>query len=234
MLSKLPLFALLGTTLLLGGCFEEPTDNRFQFPVGSGGGGGGDDGGGGGDDGGDVPNQPPTIAGTPPLNILQGQPYEFVPSAGDPDGDSLAFSVARKPAWANFDKATGRIWGTPSAPDVGNFTNISISVTDGKATAGLAAFDISVDQIAAGNATLSWMPPTQNSDGSALTNLAGYRIYYGRNRENLTRVVALDNPGLTRYVIENLTPARWHFEMTSVNADGAESRRTATASKTIS
>ncbi|MGH8203990.1 MAG: hypothetical protein ACREST_05225, partial [Steroidobacteraceae bacterium] len=97
MLSKLPLVALLGTVLLLGGCFEEPTDNRIQqVPGGS---------------GGDVSNKPPTIAGTPPLNILQGQPYEFVPSAGDPDGDSLAFSVARKPAWANFDKATGRIWG---------------------------------------------------------------------------------------------------------------------------
>ena len=44
----------------------------------------------------------------------------------------------------------------------------------------------------------------------------------------------LDNPGLTRYVIENLTPARWHFAMTSVNQDGVESPRTDTASKTIS
>ena len=66
-----------------------------------------------------------------------------------------------------------------------------------------------------------------------MTDLAGYRIYYGRNADNLTQVVVLNNPGLTRYVIENLTPAIWHFEMTSVNAEGTESRRTQTASKTI-
>ena len=91
-----------------------------------------------------------------------------------------------------------------------------------------------MNQIALGNATLSWMPPTENADGSVLTDLAGYRIYYGRNPNNLTQVVVLDNPGLTRYVIENLTPARWHFAMTSVNAEGTESRRSATATKTIS
>ncbi len=50
-------------------------------------------------------------------------------------------------------------------------------------------FDITVNQIALGSATLSWKPPTENADGSALTNLAGYRIYYGRNRDNLTESV---------------------------------------------
>ena len=44
------------------------------------------------------------------------------------------------------------------------------------------------------------MPPSENADGSVLTDLAGYRIYYGRNPDNLTQVVVLDNPGLTRYV----------------------------------
>ena len=78
------------------------------------------------------------------------------------------------------------------------------------------------------------MPPTENADGSPLTDLAGYRIYYGRNQDNLTQVVVLDNPGLTRYVVENLTPARWFFAMTSVRTDGVESRRSTTASKTIS
>src|SRR5687767_774050 len=71
-------------------------------------------------------NQPPTIAGAPPRNILEGELYEFTPSGTDPDGDPLEFSVSRKPVWAKFDKATGRIWGTPGAEHVGNFTNISI------------------------------------------------------------------------------------------------------------
>jgi Putative Ig domain len=214
--SKFPLVWVLGATLALGGCFDE-LDDEGSNDLG----------------GGSTLNQVPTIAGAPPSNVLEGEFYEFRPDATDPDGDALEFSIARKPVWAQFDKSSGRLWGTPGANDVGNFTNIAISVSDGKAEATLAAFDVSVSQVAAGAATLSWNPPTENADGSALTNLAGYRIYYGRNADNLTQVVVLDNPGLTRYVVENLTPARWHFEMTSVNAEGVESRRTPTASKTI-
>jgi hypothetical protein len=218
--SKFPLVWVLGAALLLGGCFDELDDDQNRFGNGNGGGDG------------SALNQAPTIAGAPPTNVLEGEFYEFLPSASDPDGDKLQFSVARKPGWAQFDRDSGRLWGTPAAGDVGNFTNISISVSDGKASAALA-FDVSVNQIAAGMATLSWEPPTENADGSPLTNLAGYRLYYGRNSDNLTQVVVLNNPGLTRYVIENLTPARWFFEMTSVNAEGVESRRSPTASKTI-
>ena len=217
MQSKLPSVWVLGAALLLGGCFEERGDVQNHF----------------GGTARPVLNQAPTITGSPSSNVLEGQFYEFLPNASDPDGDALEFSVARKPAWAQFDKTFGRLWGTPGAEDVGNFTNITISVSDGKANAMLAAFDVSVNQVAAGNATLSWNPPSENSDGSPLTDLAGYRIYYGRNPDYLTQVVVLDNPGLTRYVVENLTPARWHFEMTSVNAEGVESRRSQTAAKTI-
>ena len=66
-----------------------------------------------------------------------------------------------------------------------------------------------------------------------LTDLAGYRIYYGRSATQLNQSVVLNNPGLTRYVVENLSPAQWHFAMSSVNASGAESRRSQTVSKTI-
>ena len=56
-------------------------------------------------------------------------------------------------------------------------------------------FNITVHQIAEGSATLSWMPPTENADGSALTDLAGYRIYYGRNPNTLNPV---DRPEQSR------------------------------------
>jgi len=88
-------------------------------------------------------------------------------------------------------------------------------------------------EAAAGAATLSWNPPTRNADGSQLGNLAGYRIYYGKSATRLDRYVAIDNPGLTRYMVENLAPARWHFAMTSVNLQGIESQRTKTVSKRV-
>jgi len=84
-----------------------------------------------------------------------------------------------------------------------------------------------------GSATLSWYPPTQNVGGSALTNLAGYRIYYGSVANALNQRIELDNPGLTRFVVEDLSPARWHFAMTAVNSRGVESKRSTTVSKTI-
>ncbi len=179
-------------------------------------------------------NRAPTIAGSPPPIIIEGEFYEFMPTAADPDGDALQFAIARKPKWANFDLATGRLSGTPSAEDVGNFTNIGISVSDGAETAVLTNFNITVDQIAQGSATLSWNPPTENVDGSSLTDLSGYRIYYGRSANQLNRSVVLSNAGLTRYVVENLASARWHFSMTSVNSNGVESSRSPTVSKTIS
>jgi hypothetical protein len=227
MQSKFPLIWILATTLLMGGCFDELDHDGGGNRFGSG--GGPSDG-----DGGQTQNDAPTITGAPPANVLEGEFYEFLPSATDPDGDDLEFSIARKPAWAQFDRASGRLWGTPDAADVGNFTNIAISVTDGRHSAALAAFDVSVNPIAAGAATLTWDPPTENLDGTPLVDLAGFRIYYGKNPENLTQVVVLNNPGLTRYVVENLTPARWYFEITSLNGDGVESRRSQSASKTIS
>jgi len=35
-----------------------------------------------------------------------------------------------------------------------------------------------------GTALLSWTAPTENSDGSPLTDLAGYKIHYGSSHGN--------------------------------------------------
>ena len=72
---------------------------------------------------------------------------------------------------------------------------------------------------AKGATTLSWTPPTMNEDGTPL-KLTGYRIYWGLMEDNLTNSVTLDNPGLSRYVVEQLTPATWYFVATALSKDG--------------
>ena len=72
-------------------------------------------------------------------------------------------------------------------------------------------FAISVTQVATGSATISWTPPTQNTDGSSLTNLAGYRLYYGTNSASLTQTVQIANAGASSFVVDNLSPATWYF-----------------------
>ena len=91
-----------------------------------------------------VVNTPPTITGTPITSIEAGKAYLFTPTAADADKDKLTFSITNKPAWATFDAATGKLSGTPSAAQKGVTKGVVISVTDGKATVSLAAFDITV------------------------------------------------------------------------------------------
>jgi Putative Ig domain len=178
-------------------------------------------------------NLPPVISGTPPTSINAGQAYNFQPSASDPNGTTLTFSISNMPAWATFSTSTGRLYGTPGTANVGTYAGIVIRVSDGTATVALAAFTITVTQVANGTATISWIPPTQNTDGSPLTDLGGYRIYYGTSSTNLAQMVELDNPGLTRYVVQNLSPATWHFAMRSLRTDGTEGEASNTVSKTI-
>lgn len=178
-------------------------------------------------------NGKPTIKGTPATTIRQGEAYSFQPTASDPDGDRLSFGVSNKPAWASFDTKSGRLYGMPSAGDVGTYAGIKITVTDGRDSAQLPAFTLNVEQIANGSATLSWIPPTENADGSPLTNLAGYKIYYGRSSDSLSEVVIIDQAGITTYVIENLSPTVYYFAMTSFNSEGVESERSATLMKTV-
>jgi len=90
-----------------------------------------------------VENAPPTIAGTPMTTVKVGWTYNFTPTANDPDGDTLTFSITNKPDWAFIDSSTGTLIGTPFIGD-GTLNNIEISVSDGIATATLAAFDLTV------------------------------------------------------------------------------------------
>lgn len=85
----------------------------------------------------------------------------------------------------------------------------------------------------AGTATLDWVPPTQNSDGSALTDLAGYYVYYGTSPENLTESVKVSNPGLSAFTVGNLTSGTWYFAVSAYSSSGVESARTNVISTTI-
>lgn len=69
-----------------------------------------------------------------------------------------------------------------------------------------------------GSVTLSWIPPTMNDDGSPL-KLTGYRIYWGPSKDNLTNSVVVDNPGLTRYVVEQLKAGTYYFVATALSGD---------------
>ena len=178
-------------------------------------------------------NHAPTISGTPLPTVLAGTQYAFMPIARDADNDSLTFSISGCPPWATFSAGSGALIGTPGPADVGTYSNITIIVSDGRSAVALQSFSIQVVATATGSATLTWNPPTENTDGSALTDLAGYKIYWGTSPGNYTNSATLSNPGLSSYVVEQLTPATWYFVATAVNGQGVESAFSGVASKTI-
>ncbi len=179
-------------------------------------------------------NAAPTISGTAATSVVVGNSYAFAPTVADANGDTVTFTIENKPAWAAFSTVTGKLTGTPTAADVGSFPNILIKGSDGKATATLAAFSITVTQIGVGSATLSWLPPTEYVDGTPLIDLAGYTVYYGNDASALTKTIKIDNASVNRYLVENLSSGTWYFSLKAYTTTGLESSFSAIASKKIS
>ena len=182
-------------------------------------------------------NDAPVISGKPHPTAVVNVPYSFRPDVHDPNGDVLVFQVARKPAWATFDPATGDCSGTPPAGTTGTYTDIAILVSDGDLTTALPPFSIEVTTSSAtgstSSASLSWSTPTQNEDGTPLTDLAGYRIYYGTSAGDLSRRVVVDNPAATSKVVQHLRQGTWFFAISAYTQTGVESSRSQVVSKVI-
>ena len=178
-------------------------------------------------------NRVPAISGSPPSAAMVGETYSFTPTASDPDGDALTFSIDNKPNWANFDNQSGTLSGTPTIANIGQVGNIRISVSDGQASSALAPFTVEVTQSALGSIQLSWSAPTANADGSALTDLAGYKLYYGRQSRQYTNVIRIDNASITTYLVDNLVPNTYFFAATAFNSAGTESVYSSEAVRTV-
>jgi predicted phage tail protein len=80
---------------------------------------------------------------------------------------------------------------------------------------------------------VSWVPPTTNDDGSPLTDLAGYRVAYGRASGDLDQSATVSNASLSSYTVENLASGQWFFAVYAVNSAGIESDISNVANKTI-
>jgi hypothetical protein len=85
----------------------------------------------------------------------------------------------------------------------------------------------------ADNVTLSWSAPTENTNGSALTNLAGYVIYYGTSANAMTQTIDVNTTGMLTYVVSNLSAGNWYFQIVSVNSAGVQSSPSSTVTASI-
>ena len=105
--------------------------------------------------------------------------------------------------------------------------------TSGSTTSGSTTSTATPPPASSSNISFSWVAPTENSNGSPLTNLAGYKIHYGTASQDYTQVVAVNNPSLNRYVLDSLPSGTWYFAITAYNSAGIESTLSGEISATL-
>jgi hypothetical protein len=177
----------------------------------------------------------PVISGSPSTSATAGSAYKFQPTAKDPAGKTLAFSVQNKPSWASFSISSGLLAGTPTSSQSGTYGNIVISASNGQYSSALPAFSVTVKGVTSstGSAALHWVVPTENTNGTALTDLAGIRIYYGTSAANLNQMVQLASTSQTSYTVSNLAAGVWYFASRAYTTTGVQSAWSSVVSKTI-
>jgi hypothetical protein len=188
-------------------------------------------------------NQAPWIKGTSPKNITARFWYSFKPSAGDPNGRTLKFSIVGKPTWATFSTSTGKLSGrSPTTTTGKTYSGIAIRASDGSLSATLPKFSLTVVAPASSSVTLRWLAPMLNvdgtvltnlkgyqveygtaSDGTAITNLTGYKVSYGNATQTYTVELNISGAATNSVVIEDLQPGAYYFPVKAVNSNGVVS-----------
>lgn len=175
-------------------------------------------------------NSAPVISGSPSGSVQEGSAYSFKPSASDPNGDPLSFSVNNKPSWASFNSSTGLLSGTPDINDVRTYSNIVVSVSDGSSSASLPAFNIVVSALPTqpgqqGSITVNWNAPVDRADGQALSvsEISTFTVYYGSSSGSYTSSVGVNDPVATSLTIDDLPVGDYYVVMTVTDSGGRES-----------
>jgi hypothetical protein len=68
--------------------------------------------------------------------------------------------------------------------------------------------------------TLSWQPPALNLDGTPLTDLAGFRVYWGTTQGTYPYSARV---ATSTHTVSGLGVGTWYFVVTALNSDGIES-----------
>lgn len=116
------------------------------------------------------------------------------------------------------------------SPASGSAASATAATSAANITGSTAVADPSVKSI-----TLSWSPPTRNSDGSSLSNLAGYTLHYGTSSEDYTGSIQITSPTATSYVVSdsNFPPGKYYFAISAYNAQQVSSSLSGEISVTV-
>jgi len=110
-----------------------------------------------------------------------------------------------------------------------------LTACNGGGSGGTTSASVPTGSSAVASATVSWAAPTQDTNGSPVSELSGYRIYYGTTSHQYSTTIDVPNPALVTYVVEALTVGvTYYFAVAAVSAGGAESALSPEVTATIS
>jgi high-affinity Fe2+/Pb2+ permease len=72
-----------------------------------------------------------------------------------------------------------------------------------------------------------------NTNGTPVTPLKGYTIYYGTSASSLKQSVVVSGASTTRFIVTGLASGTWYFAVAADAADGTQSAMSNVGSKTI-
>lgn len=84
-----------------------------------------------------------------------------------------------------------------------------------------------------GSASISWTSPTQYTDGTALTSLAGHNVYINAG-SGFIQVATINNQSITNYLVQNLISGTYTIAVTAFDSAGMESALSSGVVRTIS
>lgn len=162
---------------------------------------------------------------TSPISMSQMDTTDTSVSLG---GTASAEAGIFQVSWANDRGGEGIATGTDS------WQTASIGLQLGENTITVIAEDtagattsksivVNRESGESGSASLSWEPPLSRVDGTPLVNLAGYKIVYGRMSGVYDYEIEIDSPGISAYVVDDLTSGEWYFALAAFDTDGLES-----------
>lgn len=183
-----------------------------------------------------IPGASISVAITSPTSAAYLEtPDETVTLAGTAASDSAIVSVSwvSDRGWQGEASGT-ESWQTGSIPLELGDNAITVVAEDSSGASASRTIDIRRESGGTGSVTLSWAPPTTRTDGSPLTNLAGFKIYYGRMSGIYDYQTTIRNPGILTYVVDGLVPGDWYFALAAYDSQGLLSDRSNEVLRTIS
>jgi len=148
-------------------------------------------------------------------------------------GDGGDSSAAASSAQSSTTGSTASSTSSTATASSGSGQSTSTSSGTSTSTAGSGSNGSDPPTASSADVTINWTPPTENTNGTPLTNLAGYDIRYGTSSGNYTQTITVSNPGIATYVVTNLAPGKYYFAVAAVNSAGTEGPLSSEVSATV-